>query len=149
MNAGIKGVHHLNQPLSTLAFKTKSLTEPRTQQLVIASEHQDRPFSEPPTLRIQTYIHNLAWPSLGARGPNLGPYAYTWKLLWLIESSPIPITFCYYSKLTNKYFVFLWTPDFICRKLLEVETHKTQTLAQIEFIKEQTKKTEELLDQPR
>ncbi|KAK7810268.1 hypothetical protein U0070_010432 [Myodes glareolus] len=34
------------------------------------------------------------------------------------------------------------------RKLLEVETHKTQTLAQIEFIKEQTKKTEELLDQP-
>ncbi|XP_049988710.1 kinetochore scaffold 1 [Alexandromys fortis] len=34
------------------------------------------------------------------------------------------------------------------RKFLEVETQKTQTLAQIEFIKEQTKKTEELLDQP-
>ncbi|XP_038186983.1 LOW QUALITY PROTEIN: kinetochore scaffold 1 [Arvicola amphibius] len=34
------------------------------------------------------------------------------------------------------------------RKFLEVETQKMQTLAQIEFIKEQTKKTEELLDQP-
>lgn len=33
------------------------------------------------------------------------------------------------------------------RKFLEVETQKTQTLAQIEFIKEQTTKTEELLDQ--
>ncbi|XP_052039216.1 kinetochore scaffold 1 isoform X2 [Apodemus sylvaticus] len=33
------------------------------------------------------------------------------------------------------------------RKILEVETQKTQTLAQIEFIKEQTTKTEELLDQ--
>ncbi|CAO2579342.1 Kinetochore scaffold 1 [Lemmus lemmus] len=34
------------------------------------------------------------------------------------------------------------------RKFLEVETQKMQTLAQIEFIKEQTNKTEELLDQP-
>lgn len=33
------------------------------------------------------------------------------------------------------------------RKFLEVETQKTQTLAQIEFIKEQTTETEELLDQ--
>ncbi|XP_028622835.1 kinetochore scaffold 1 [Grammomys surdaster] len=33
------------------------------------------------------------------------------------------------------------------RKFLEVESQKTQTLAQIEFIKEQTTKTEELLDQ--
>nr|XP_042131895.1 kinetochore scaffold 1 [Peromyscus maniculatus bairdii] len=33
------------------------------------------------------------------------------------------------------------------RKFLEVEKQKTQTLAQIEFIKEQTNKTEELLDQ--
>ncbi|XP_031227347.1 kinetochore scaffold 1 isoform X2 [Mastomys coucha] len=33
------------------------------------------------------------------------------------------------------------------RKFLEVETQKAQTLAQIEFIKEQTTKTEELLDQ--
>ncbi|XP_007647135.1 kinetochore scaffold 1 [Cricetulus griseus] len=33
------------------------------------------------------------------------------------------------------------------RKFLEVEAQKTQTLAQIEFIKEQTNKTEELLDQ--
>lgn len=32
------------------------------------------------------------------------------------------------------------------RKILEVETQKTQTLVQIEFIKEQTTKTEELLD---
>ncbi|KAL1786855.1 kinetochore scaffold 1 [Sigmodon hispidus] len=32
------------------------------------------------------------------------------------------------------------------RKFLEVETQKTQTLAQIEFTKEQTNKTEELLD---
>lgn len=33
------------------------------------------------------------------------------------------------------------------RRFLEVETQKTQTLAQIEFIKEQTTNTEELLDQ--
>lgn len=33
------------------------------------------------------------------------------------------------------------------RKFLEVEAQKTQTLAQIEFIKEQTNKTEDLLDQ--